>query len=174
MAVFKISNSKGIHIEDGQASNADVGVHSSNSEFSANNVSFESVRRPWLIEGGAARVSRSQITTPVSKGIEGSTIGRLYGGWQRPTGPRVPCQCPDCQSIFPSRSFSIFNANFYSEDNTEQCPVCGSLDAQVATGLFELSQEIIKLLAGPVASLDMLESLRRISEELQAGKKSVP
>ena len=145
-AAVKIVGGGPVTLRDGHISNSDIGVQSTgNAPLTAENMSFEDVRQAWDLPGPApAEISGTRITSPRPTARSES---RTSVGWRRPMGPPLPAFCPRCKSVFPSRNYVTGSPRFHSRDNDETCPSCGFGRAKLSDGLFDLSRDVIRVLA---------------------------
>lgn len=163
MPAIRIEDATGARVRGVKISGFDVGIQARNSDFTAEDVSFDNVRQPWDIDGGAANVSGTRITRDpkIAAGPNKS-----FKGWCPSSGPSMPAQCPRCETIFPSRNYKISQSRFWSRDNAETCPLCRYEHARVADGIFDITDEALRFLAGPETSTDVMEHIGKIMKLL--------
>ena len=148
---------------------AEVGIRSNHANIVTKNAKFENVATPFEINGGVANISGTRIT----ESYEGHSNTRRGGSTTSSKNiPPMPAHCGDCESIFPSRRYTIFNAKFYGLHNAEICPLCGSPDARLADGIFEAVENVIYFLTGPSSSRDFLVFIQKLAKDRLAGNLS--
>jgi len=166
-AAIRLENVGKAEILGPEVTGSDIGIASVNSDLTVRNAKMRDVSLPFYIDGGKANVSHSQADfADEARGFQAAPkmATRIQSGYVRPTGPMLPCHCPNCNAIFPSRTFSIFNARIYvGPNNTETCPVCGFASAEIVIGLFEALNDVLKLLAGPAITAEMIRDLQAIT-----------
>lgn len=163
-----------ITVSGGQFKNLDVGIETAGADLSIEDTNFENVTQPVKVSGGSVQARNVTSDLPqVEPSTESGSRRRVYGGWEPPTGPRVPCCCASCGSIFASRSFTIFNAGFHSFGNVETCPICRQLEGRVAIGLFEIAHDVVRLISGPEVTSQQLKFLQSLSTALNSGEIGV-
>jgi hypothetical protein len=154
-----------IHIRGGNFSDAKVGIKARGANFTASDVTFDNVGRPWDVQGGSAQVSGTRIRNdpnislsgkPSIPGKQGSSVG-----WRR-NGPPVPAHCEQCKSVFPSHNYDFGTSRFYSRDNEEVCPVCGNEHANVSDGLFDLTEKAVRVLLASDMTIKRLKQIQKI------------
>jgi hypothetical protein len=73
---------------------------------------------------------------------------------------QIPVSCPACGAVFASRGF-VFSGNIQNlqmSGNKESCPFCGSA-ADVAEGIFNITDSIISIISAPTITKTMLVAL---------------
>ncbi|MDP2119652.1 MAG: hypothetical protein Q8K28_07110 [Hoeflea sp.] len=165
---IEIKNTRHAVFENVKISGFDVGISVENSSFSTKNMSFENVRQPFSISGSKANVVGTRIRNDpkVNNGANKSHVG-----WQ-PTGPSLPAKCDNCGSIFPSRNYGIRSSSFYGFDNEETCPVCHNEHAKVDDGLFEITEDAIRIITSLKDQPETLSRLASISTGILSGAVS--
>jgi hypothetical protein len=154
---------KGVHFEDIDIGFTDVGIQARGPvEFTAKNVRFKEVARPWDIQGGRAEIEGTRIT----RAAKPKAVGKSWSGWRRPNGPPLPAFCPRCKSVFPSKSYNFGSSYVYARDNEEVCPVCESEHAKLSDGLFDLSREAVAVLTAPEMTFAMLSAIKDVADQL--------
>jgi len=73
---------------------------------------------------------------------------------------QIPVSCPSCGAVFPSRAFSFAGTvkNLHMSGNKETCPFCGAW-ADVAEGLFDITDNVISIISSPKITKEMLLAL---------------
>jgi hypothetical protein len=139
----------------------------------AENVTFDNVHQPWDISGArSVDVRGTRIKNDPKQ--RGSASKKASIGWSRPNGPPLPAFCSTCKTIFPSRNYNFGGQYFNAWDNEETCPECGSEHAILSEGLFDLTQATVTVLSAPDFTHAMLQSAKRVAEDLIAGKLDEP
>jgi hypothetical protein len=80
--------------------------------------------------------------------------------------------CPNGH-VFESRAFS-FEGNIHGltlKGNWETCPICGAM-AEIMDGEFDVIDGVVRLLAAPQTTLDRLQRLRELLQNLRAENAS--
>ena len=84
----------------------------------------------------------------------------------------IPVHCPHCGAIFRSRGLSIFESPAFAESsvqrvtlggNRETCINCGKM-ANIVDGVFDASENALKLLQGPQITVDVLRAFSELLE----------
>ena len=76
----------------------------------------------------------------------------------------IPVYCPNCGAIFKSRlvaASSVRNLTFGG--NRETCIQCGEM-ANIVDGVFDVSENALKLLQGPQITVDVLRAFSELLE----------
>ncbi len=168
MPAISLHGARGAKLENIRISNLDVGVHTTDSDFSANGVVFDNVTRPWDVNGGSqAQVENSSVLNDPS--INGNNSphrggGNAFSGWGR-NGPPLPSQCPHCKTIFPSRNFDFGTARFLAKNNVETCRECKRDGAKLADGLFDLTGEAARIISGSNLTHAMLAAINEAAKD---------
>ncbi|MVA24555.1 hypothetical protein V6582_05915 [Agrobacterium vitis] len=150
-----------MHIKNVHISGAKVGIKTEGpitGKFE--NVRFTDVEQPYDISGASKiEMSGTRVENSPRSKSAGSTTSRI--GYTGRNGPPLPALCPQCKSIFPSKSYDIGSSEFYGFDNEEICqnPECGYEHAKVATGLFNLAKEVIEVLKAEPLTYAMLAAI---------------
>ncbi|WP_422074072.1 hypothetical protein [Tranquillimonas rosea] len=173
-AVFRIDGVNNATLKDVHAQNAGIGIDATNSEFEVRGATFVNVDQPYHIRDSSGRIENSESKHAVDRevGPSSSAISerRSSVGWSSPSGPRVPCHCKSCDSIFPSKSFDVARARFYLYNNSEVCPICETPGAEVSIGLYDLAEEMVTLLSGPSSSRKLLKEFEGIATSALRGR----
>lgn len=154
-----------LKVSDCNLSSPDIGIATDGGSVELDNVKFTDTPNPIIASGGEVWATKTRTSFNGSR-------SHSYG-WAPSTGPRIPCHCPKCESVFPSRTFTMFNVKVYAKDGTETCPVCRCPDAKISTGLFEATRELLTILAAPQTTVEDLMVLREIVSSALSGEKTV-
>jgi hypothetical protein len=85
--------------------------------------------------------------------------------------PQLPAYCPRCQIVFPS-PINVTNAkNITVRNSGTNCPRCGGY-AELASGVFNATQDAIEVLSGPDSTRAIVEAFKGITERLKQGEIS--
>lgn len=164
---IRLGNSHKANLSNIRISGFDTGISADNSNFSAENISFDNVMQPWDIQGSKATVVGTRI-----KNDPKTRVGhnKSHVGWV-PQGPAIPARCEACGAVFPSKNYGIRSSQFYGRDNEEVCPnpKCGNEHAKVDEGLFEITEDAVKLIVSLRSNPDLFIALNSISDEILRG-----
>lgn len=160
IAGISIENASDITFNDAIVEGGDVGILARNvSGLTINQMRYEGPGVAVDITGKSAEIKNSRAITSETRKEPG---GRYYG-YTKPNGPPLPAQCPNCKSIFPSRHYNVAVPLFLSKNNKESCPVCGSPDANLAEGVFNLVGEVVAVIDAEGLSLEILRSMGAVA-----------
>jgi hypothetical protein len=154
----------------------DVGVSADiASKFSARDLHFENVRQPFEITGAEADVAGTRIRNDPKITQSRTVVGKSHVGWMPIGGPSMPARCSKCSAVFPSANYKIRDSRFWSRDNEEVCPICGYEHAKVEDGLYDITEQAVRMIAQIAASdaVDVLRTIHGISTRL-AGENILP
>ncbi len=78
---------------------------------------------------------------------------------------RIPAFCDFCNKPFPS-SFVFENCQnvTFSGNKAGPCPACGGIGS-IPDGTFHIMEDVIEVISAPSATIDQLETLKRIFSE---------
>lgn len=164
-AGISIEDCSNIKISNNIVAGFDVGLLARNvSDLTVEDFAYKGAGQAFDITGQSASITGTRIK-PEAKSAETG-----HPSYIKPNGPPLPAQCPRCKSIFPSRHFNVALQRFMAKDNKEPCPVCGSPDATLAEGLFDLVGEFVKVIE---ADGDAVALLRAIGAVVAATPQSI-
>ncbi len=150
--------------------NCGTGIASSQPvELDLQGVTFINVATPIdAISVTDAVISRTKVINDPklkdAKGVERA----IY-----PRGPALPCFCPSCKSVFPSRNYDFRGAGkFKSWDNEEPCPNCHHPHAKLSEGVFNLVAETASIITAPDITYVMFQQLSAILSEVKSSRMS--
>ena len=89
--------------------------------------------------------------------------------------PAIPAFCLSCGRVFASQMFGFgpgAHVRIFSEGNMESCPYCGGM-AQTADGVFQVTDDVLKVVSAPQITRDMLAALQVIIRNAFTEKKPV-
>ncbi len=135
----------------------------------AENVTFDNVQTPFDINGvKSASIKGSEVIND-PKLRRGTPITSNSLAMRRPKGAPLPVMCDNCKSIHPSLNYVFSGTFFFLWNNKEECQVCGSPNARLSEGLFNLSKELAEILTGSDLTYAMLKAISQVAEEAAAG-----
>lgn len=169
MAGINIRGGKAV-LKDVGIRGFDIGIKTTNTDLSAQNIHFNNVRQPFDIAGGKANVIGTRIQE--DRSFRQATTNKSRVGWT-PDGPALPSKCDKCGAIFPSKRYGFRSSLFYGRDNTDVCPICGNQEAKVSDGFFDLTTEAIGIVEAISNDSQMLASLNKASISIISGKIAV-
>jgi hypothetical protein len=130
-----------------------------------------------ILEGGInapganLHIENTLVTPPKSKQREGSANRSSGIAWRDyDAGPRLPIYCPECEKLSLSNATRFSNAWITINKVNEPCPQCGSGKAHLVNGVFELTEELVKVISAPDLTAEGLAALREILELAASGK----
>lgn len=137
----------------------DVGIRSNGaSNLNVENVTFNNVQTPFDIKNpDSVAVSGSRITNDPKEVAN----PRFWTGYLSRGSP-LPALCPQCDLIFPSRNYGIQSPAFYGFDNEETCPNCKYEHAKLASGLFNISDDIAEIIEADALTYEMFARIASI------------
>lgn len=167
----------GIEVVGGQATIAngtiegtDVGIRSRGAEkISAKNIVFDGVEKPFELEN--VKDGRIEGTRIVNDPKMRRDPAKTFLGWQRNAkGPPLPSYCPKCQTVFASQNYDLSGLYFTLWGNPDVCINCGSEEAHLSEGHFNLINDTIKILRAPDVTYEMVGRLEEIVQNALYGK----
>lgn len=89
----------------------------------------------------------------------------------------IPAYCPSCGHIFEFHNLISVSGGgsigrLTLENNTVQCPACGSA-ARLVDGSFSVVESTLKLISGPDITRAMVAQLERIAKRAAAGEITI-
>ena len=86
----------------------------------------------------------------------------------------IPAYCPSCGAIFKSRLISMSGnvSNTSLIGNMESCPFCNSM-AKTAEGVFDISDNILKVISSPEITKQMLHEFSGIVKKAYKNKLDI-
>jgi hypothetical protein len=157
-----------IHLKNIHISNCKGGIKIDGpADIVADNVTFDNVERPWDVSGVClADVRGTRIKNDPKRTRKGKTASI---GWTKTNGPPLLAFCPECKTVFSSANYNFGGSIFNAWNNEETCPECGNEHALLSEGLFDLTQETVRVLSAPDFTHAMLQDAKRIADEVIAG-----
>ncbi|WP_320194750.1 hypothetical protein RMR10_010285 [Agrobacterium rosae] len=160
-------------IKDVHFADLNTGIKTgSPTDIEISGTTFDNVQTPFdLAPGSTARLTENSIKNDPK--LVNTVRGGASLGWRRPKGPALPCCCPECKNIFPSKNYAFAGPYFHCWGNTEECIVCGYEKAELSKGTFDLSLETVGILIAPDITREMVKRLGQISTDVAYGKLSI-
>ncbi|PST27215.1 hypothetical protein C7U60_02720 [Mesorhizobium plurifarium] len=154
--------------EDMTISDFDVGISLRNSHGGVfNRLQFNNVRHPWDVEHSSVGVSGTRISND-PKSTE--PAGKSMVGYRRPNGPPLPAMCPQCRTVFPSKNYNVGSSRFYGFDNEDTCPKCRCEHAKLVEGIFDLGEEVARIIEGEPLTHAMFAAIAHIAKQMSSGE----
>ena len=160
-----------VHIENMTIIGGKVGIAVRGDwDITANDLKFRNVETPYDMSGNiTGRITNNRVTSD-PKMLQDAPTGRTLSGWRRPKGPPLPAYCPECKHVFASRNYVFSGTYFYCWGNKEPCINCGSEDALLSEGYFNVAKEAIEVLRAPEITHEMVRRLTALGQEALSGR----
>lgn len=164
-----LENCGNVVMDNVNMTGGDVGIRGDVTSINANKIRMNDVAQPFDLDAGQARVSETKINTARQMS---PTDGRSFLGYQRRRAAPLPAICPKCHAVFASRSYDIRSSSFYGFNNAETCRECGQFGAKLADGVFDLSEEVARIIEAEPLTYAMLAAIAGLAKSASAGEIS--